>query len=78
MPQQAWIQNASLRDNVTFDKEYKQRIYDSVIEATALLPDLNTLSYGDLTEIGEKVIKNINYYHFSFNEANHLKGNIKS
>ena len=56
VPQEAWIQNTSLRDNVTFNKEYMQRRYDSVIEATALFPDLNSLPHGDMTEIGEKVI----------------------
>ena len=59
VPQQAWIQNASLRDNVTFDTEYRQKRYDSIIEATALITDLHTLPHGDMTEIGEKVISEI-------------------
>lgn len=29
--------------------------YDNVLEACALLPDIETLPAGDLTEIGEKV-----------------------
>ena len=65
VPQQAWIQNASLRDNVTFDMEYRQKRYDSIIEGTALIPDLHTLPHGDMTEIGEKVISKIfNTFYF--------------
>ena len=55
MPQQAWIQNASLRDNVTFGKTYRETRYESVLDTCALLPDLDILQDGDLTEIGEKV-----------------------
>ena len=55
MPQQAWIQNASLRDNVTFGKTYRETRYESVLDACALLPDIDILQDGDLTEIGEKV-----------------------
>uniref|UniRef100_A0A914W5V4 Uncharacterized protein n=1 Tax=Plectus sambesii TaxID=2011161 RepID=A0A914W5V4_9BILA len=55
-PQQAWIQNMSLRDNVLFGSPFNQERYDSVIEACALLPDLAVLPAGDSTEIGEKGI----------------------
>ncbi|XP_057660508.1 multidrug resistance-associated protein 1 isoform X6 [Diorhabda carinulata] len=54
--QQAWIQNATLRDNVLFGKPYDQALYDDVIEACALLPDFDMLPAGDKTEIGEKGI----------------------
>ena len=53
--QQAWIQNATLRDNITFGKEFDEKKYDQVLEACALKPDLEILPGGDMTEIGEKV-----------------------
>ncbi|XP_076852211.1 multidrug resistance-associated protein 1 isoform X2 [Brachyhypopomus gauderio] len=54
VPQQAWIQNATLRENVVFGRETKESFYHSVLEACALLPDLDILPGGDATEIGEK------------------------
>ena len=55
-PQYAWIQNASVKDNILFGKEYDRRWYDAVIDACALRPDLDMLPHGDLTEIGERGI----------------------
>ena len=55
VPQQAWIQNATLRNNILFGKSFKECKYNKVIEACALKPDLEILSGGDQTEIGEKV-----------------------
>lgn len=55
MPQQAWIQNATLRDNILFGNPYNEQKYRSVLEACALTPDLQVLPGGDMTEIGEKV-----------------------
>ncbi|MCJ1431749.1 hypothetical protein MMC27_001104 [Xylographa pallens] len=55
-PQYAWIQNATVRDNVIFGKELNQRWYDEVVDACALRPDLEMLPAGDLTEIGERGI----------------------
>ncbi|KAH0632063.1 hypothetical protein JD844_020124 [Phrynosoma platyrhinos] len=54
VPQQAWIQNATLKENILFGREAKERQYKQVIEACALLPDLEILPSGDQTEIGEK------------------------
>ncbi|CAG9853670.1 unnamed protein product [Phyllotreta striolata] len=54
--QQAWIQNATLRDNVLFGKPYNKSVYNDVIEACALKPDFDMLPAGDQTEIGEKGI----------------------
>ena len=53
--QQAWIQNATLRDNVLFGGEYDEEWYEQVIEACALQQDFSMLPAGDSTEIGEKV-----------------------
>ena len=55
VPQQAWIQNATLRDNIIFGRPLLEGKYRKVIEACALAPDLDMLPAGDLTEIGEKV-----------------------
>ncbi|CAG5136574.1 unnamed protein product, partial [Candidula unifasciata] len=56
VPQEAWIQNATLRDNILFGSEFHRRKYDKVIEACALKSDLEILQGGDRTEIGEKGI----------------------
>ncbi|XP_066498772.1 multidrug resistance-associated protein 1 [Hoplias malabaricus] len=54
VPQQAWIQNATLKENIIFGQERKEGWYQRVLEACALLPDLEILPGGDATEIGEK------------------------
>ncbi|XP_037822339.1 multidrug resistance-associated protein 1 isoform X12 [Lucilia sericata] len=56
VPQQAWIQNATLRENILFGKEYDRKRYNRVIDACALRADIDMLSAGDKTEIGEKGI----------------------
>ncbi|KAJ7039618.1 ABC protein [Mycena alexandri] len=53
-PQTAWIQNASLRDNVLFGRPFDSDRYWGIMETACLLPDLQLLPDGDLTEIGEK------------------------
>ncbi len=55
VPQEAWIRNQVLRDNVVFGRPMKKDMYDRVLEACALKPDLQILPGGDKTEIGEKV-----------------------
>ncbi|KAM9305127.1 multidrug resistance-associated protein 1 [Gastrophryne carolinensis] len=54
VPQQAWIQNASLKDNILFGRECSEPFYKKAVEACALLQDLDILPSGDRTEIGEK------------------------
>lgn len=54
--QQAWNQNLTVRDNILFGKPYESEKYDKIIEACALRPDLEILTSGDETEIGEKGI----------------------
>ncbi|KAK4142388.1 P-loop containing nucleoside triphosphate hydrolase protein [Dichotomopilus funicola] len=55
-PQYAWIQNASIRDNILFGKTYDPSFYADVVRACALLPDFDALPDGDQTEIGERGI----------------------
>lgn len=52
--QQAWIQNASLRNNILFLKKMDTSKYEEILEICCLRPDLKILPAGDLTEIGEK------------------------
>jgi len=54
--QQAWIQNATLRENILFGQPFDPSKYDKVVDSCALKPDLEILPAGDKTEIGEKVI----------------------
>ncbi|XP_044229320.1 canalicular multispecific organic anion transporter 1 [Thunnus albacares] len=56
VPQQAWIQNATLRDNILFGSPHEEKRFQEVIQSCALVPDLELLPGGDLTEIGEKGI----------------------
>lgn len=55
VPQQAWIQNVTLRDNILFESALDGIRYERVIKACALGPDLEMFPGRDLTEIGEKV-----------------------
>ena len=55
VPQEAWIQNLTLRDNILFGKTMDNVKYQKVLSSCALLPDLEILPGGDMTEIGEKV-----------------------
>ncbi|GBN56929.1 Multidrug resistance-associated protein 1 [Araneus ventricosus] len=54
VPQQAWIQNATLRQNILFVKPMDKTQYDLTLSRCCLKPDLKILPGGDLTEIGEK------------------------
>lgn len=56
VPQEAWIQNMTLRDNILFGSSYREKKYRKVLEACQLIPDLSILSAGDQTEIGQKGI----------------------
>ncbi|CAG5116121.1 unnamed protein product, partial [Candidula unifasciata] len=52
--QEAWIQNASLQDNILFGSKFKSQKYKQVVKACALDDDFKRLAAGDRTEIGEK------------------------
>nr|XP_054316063.1 ATP-binding cassette sub-family C member 3 isoform X1 [Pongo pygmaeus] len=56
VPQQAWIQNCTLQENVLFGQALNPKRYQQTLEACALLADLEMLPGGDQTEIGEKGI----------------------
>ena len=54
--QQAWIQNAKLKDNILFGHTLDQDKYSQVVADCALSSDLDILPAKDETEIGEKGI----------------------
>eukprot|EP00741_Cyanophora_paradoxa_P022691 tig00021494_g21913.t1 len=54
--QQAWIVNATLRENVLFGEPYDEGRYRRTLAACALERDIAALPGGDQTEIGEKGI----------------------
>ena len=54
MPQQAWVLNASVRENVLLGRAYEEGWYREVLRCCALEPDLRALPRGDETEIGER------------------------
>ena len=56
VPQQAWIQNLTLKDNIIFNQVNNEERYREVVETCALTTDLAILPDGDQTEIGEKGI----------------------
>ncbi|KAH9589496.1 Multidrug resistance-associated protein 1, variant 2 [Schistosoma haematobium] len=56
VPQQPWIYNATLRDNILFHHSYEPIKYQQVLHACNLIPDLDLLPNGDMTEIGDKGI----------------------
>lgn len=55
-PQEPWIMNASIKDNILFGYRYDEEYYNATIEACQLLPDLNILPERDATLVGEKGI----------------------
>ncbi|RNA37460.1 multidrug resistance-associated 1 isoform X3, partial [Brachionus plicatilis] len=56
VPQQAWIQNATIRDNILFGRDYDRDLYKKIVSACSLETDFNIMPSGDKTEIGEKGI----------------------
>ena len=56
VPQQAWMQNATVKENILFGQTTNSIFYEKVIDACALRSDLKILPGGDETEIGEKGI----------------------
>lgn len=56
VPQEAWLLNMSLRDNIVFGSEYDVKTYAKTIKVCALTRDLELMADGDRTEIGERGI----------------------
>ena len=56
VPQEAWIQNDTLRNNILFYLPFDSQRYYHILDICELKPDLDVLIGGDMTEIGEKGI----------------------
>ncbi|KAL3697299.1 hypothetical protein R1sor_011375 [Riccia sorocarpa] len=54
VPQQAWIQNGTIEQNILFGRPMNKILYERVIRTCALTIDLAQLEFGDQTEIGER------------------------
>ncbi|XP_020553867.1 ABC transporter C family member 3 isoform X2 [Sesamum indicum] len=54
--QSPWIQSGKIEENILFGKEMDRQRYDRVLEACSLKKDLEILSFGDQTVIGERGI----------------------
>ena len=54
--QQAWVMNASVKENIVFGHRWDPQFYERTINACALTEDLKTLPDGDQTEVGERGI----------------------
>lgn len=56
-PSSNWIQSASLRENVIFGQPVDEQVYQDVLDACALKPDLDTFARRDLTQLGEEGVR---------------------
>ncbi|CAG8506025.1 1335_t:CDS:10 [Funneliformis caledonium] len=54
--QTAWLQNATIKDNILFGLPFDEDRYNKVLNTCALNKDLEIFEFGDKTEIGEKGI----------------------
>ncbi|KAI5596069.1 hypothetical protein BDE02_03G182100 [Populus trichocarpa] len=54
--QSPWIQSGKIEENILFGKEMDRERYEKVLEACSLKKDLEILSFGDQTVIGERGI----------------------
>ncbi|CAM8936408.1 unnamed protein product [Rhodiola kirilowii] len=54
--QSPWIQSGKIQDNILFGKDMDRERYDMVLDVCSLKKDLEILSFGDQTVIGERGI----------------------
>jgi len=54
--QSPWIQSGKIEDNILFGEQMVRERYEKVLEACSLKKDLEILSFGDQTVIGERGI----------------------
>eukprot|EP00762_Andalucia_godoyi_P004436 ANDGO_08139.mRNA.1 ABC transporter C family member 3 len=54
--QEAWIQNATVRENILMGEEWNQQKYENTLRVCALERDIGMFAAGDQTEIGERGI----------------------
>ncbi|CAF3984050.1 unnamed protein product, partial [Rotaria magnacalcarata] len=56
VPQEPWIFSSSIKNNILFGNEYDPKLFQRVISVTALDSDLNDLSHGINTLVGDQGI----------------------
>jgi ABC-type multidrug transport system fused ATPase/permease subunit len=56
VPQQSWIQQTTVRENIILGKHYIESFFRQCLNACALKNDIDSFPAADLTEIGEKGI----------------------
>lgn len=54
--QNAWIQNATIRENIVMNELFDPDRYSRIVKACQLEFDLDNMQFGDATEIGERGI----------------------
>ncbi|KAL8241671.1 hypothetical protein R6Q59_011973 [Mikania micrantha] len=54
VPQSAWIQTGTIRENILFGREMNKGYYDEVVEGCGLDRDFETLADGDVSVVGER------------------------
>ncbi|XP_023244548.1 multidrug resistance-associated protein 4-like [Centruroides sculpturatus] len=52
--QEAWVFNATIRENILFGEEYQEDKYRKILHITALEKDISLFPKGDMTIVGEK------------------------
>ncbi|XP_039621912.1 multidrug resistance-associated protein 5-like isoform X1 [Polypterus senegalus] len=52
--QQPWILNETLKDNILFGEDFNEERYNAVLASCCLIPDIDNLPHGDMTEVGER------------------------
>ncbi|PPD68765.1 hypothetical protein GOBAR_DD34358 [Gossypium barbadense] len=54
VPQRAWVQTGSIRENILFGKDMKKAFYEDVLEACALNQDIEMWDNKDMSIVGER------------------------
>ncbi|KAI2464558.1 abc transporter [Annulohypoxylon bovei var. microspora] len=54
VPQTAWLQNNTIRQNILFYSSYDERRYKQILYACDLIEDITQLPLSDLTHVGEQ------------------------
>ena len=54
VPQTPWVFPGTIRENITFGKDYDHERFTAVLEVCALMKDLQMFPDGDLSVVGEK------------------------
>ncbi|KAM7488728.1 hypothetical protein LguiB_026212 [Lonicera macranthoides] len=54
VPQSAWIQTGTVRENVLFGREMNKALYEDVVEGCSLIRDIEMWADGDSMVVGER------------------------